>query len=242
MSAEILKIRSMPTPRWCLVAVLFCFLIGLVSTIIWGTGGDDSGIIDLAVGFPLSIASIVFGVWIFGVEFGQNTVRRTLTADPRRGRLIMSKILAVVFFLLIVTVLFHLVAWPLFDLAAARHDQSISAEEVFRAGLASMLINLVYATVGMAFSLLVMSMAGGMTIALVFIFIIDSIIPAIPKVGDFAMGPALAKLTDNIRGYESDIFGVQVEQAGVVAVVIVAAWVLGLLALGTIRLMRSDIK
>lgn len=242
MSAELLKIRSMPTPRWCLIVVLFCFLIGLVATAIWGTGGDDSGIIDLAVGFPLSIASIVFGVWIFGVEFGQNTVRRTLTADPRRGRLIFSKAVAVIFWLLIVTVLLHAVALPLFDLAASRHDQSISIQEVARAASASMLTNVIYALLGMAFSLIVMSMAGGMTVALVFIFIVDTVIPAIPKVGDYAMGPALEQLNSSIRGYETDLFGDAIDKAGSTDALIVAAWVIGLLALGTIRLKRSDIK
>jgi len=242
MSAELLKIRSMPTPLWCLIAVLICFVLGLAGTFAWGTGGDESGVIDLAIGFPLGIASIVFGVWMFGVEFGQNTQRRTLTADPRRFRLVVSKVLALLFCLFLVTTLLHLLALPLYDLAASRHDQSISIQEITRAGLASLLTNVVYALIGMAFSLIVMSMAGGMTIALVFIYIIDTLIPAIPKVGDYAMGPALAELTNNIRGYETDLFGYEIEKAGVTAAIIVAAWVIGLLAIGTFRLIRSDVK
>ena len=62
MSAEILKIRSMPTPRWCLFAVMVCFLLGLIAVFFWGTDDDAVGVIDLAIGLPLSIASMVFGV------------------------------------------------------------------------------------------------------------------------------------------------------------------------------------
>ena len=83
MRAELLKLRSMPTPRWTLAILLAFFVGGIVASVIWGVG-TDSAVLDLAVGLPGQIAALVVGSWMAGVEFGQNTLRRALSADPRR--------------------------------------------------------------------------------------------------------------------------------------------------------------
>lgn len=241
MRAELTKIRSMPTPAWCLVVVVVCFLLGIAATVVWGPG-EDSDAIDVAVGIPTLIASIVFGVWMFGVEFGQNTLRRALTADPRRGRLIAVKLLAALLAVAVVTALFYAAAVPLYDLASHGHDQSIEAGTVARYGGAALVNNLVYAVVGFAFALITRSMAGGITLTLVFIFVIDTVTTIIPKVGEFAMGPALSAVTDNISGYDTDLFGEPISSFGVGDVAIVFGWLFGLMLLGCLRFVKSDVK
>lgn len=241
MRAELVKMRSMPTPAWCLAAVVICFLLGIAATIAWGPG-EDADSIDVAVGIPTMIASIVFGVWMFGVEFGQNTLRRTLTADPRRGRLIAVKLLVTLLTIAAVTAILYAAAVPIYDLASSGHDQSIDAGTAARYGAAGLINNLVYATIGFAFSLITASMAGGITMTLVFIFVIDTVTAIIPKVGDFAMGPALSAVTDNISGYETDLFGESVSSVGAGDIGIVLGWLIGLMVLGCLRFVKSEVK
>lgn len=241
MRAEFVKVRSMPTPFWCAFAALVFFLGGIAGCVIWGIG-QESAALDLGIGIPTSIIAIVFGVWLFGVEYGQNTLRRTLTADPRRMRLIISKLIVLLVIIALVTVLLHLLAFVLYNLAASGHDGSLSAETVFRYGASSLLENVVNGIVGMAFALITASMAGGMTIALVFIFILDGIISIIPRVGDYTLGLAVVDISNSILGFSGEFFGETIGRSWEVATLIMIAWLLLLMALGALRFVRSDVK
>ncbi len=239
--AELAKVRSMPTPAWCLAAVVVCGLLGVAATYQWGLGPDLQAI-ELSLGFPLAIASIVFGVWIFGVEYGQDTLRRALSADPRRFRLVISKLAAVLVLVALATVLIHLAFFALFDLAADRHGESLQFAEYRDLVLGGLLSNLVYAIVGGSVALITASMAGGVTVALIFVFIIDLFLGAIPKVGDFSFGFALADVVIGIRGTDSGIGEFDSGHTTAQAVGILAAWVFGLAGLGWLRFWRSDVK
>ena len=232
----------MPTPFWCLAAVVFFFVVGLVGTLFWGIG-EDAAAPDLAIGFPTVIASIIFGVWIIGVEYGQNTIRRTLSADPRRIRLIASKLAVAAVCITAVTVILHLIAYPLFNLAGSGHESSVSVEILFRFGLASLINNIIYMLIGAAFALITSSMAGGMTMSLVFIFVIDSVFTIIPKVGDYSFGLALTDVIDAIRGIDTEIFGESGKTHSTpISALIVAGWTLLLVMIGVYRFKRSDVK
>jgi ABC-type transport system involved in multi-copper enzyme maturation permease subunit len=239
MRAELLKVRSMPTPRWCLIIVGICALLGLAAVWEWGLGTELVAF-DLAIGFPLAVASIAFGAWIFGVEYGQNTLRRTLTADPRRLRLFFSKFVVAMLLVALVTVVVHLIAFPFYDIAADRHDQGIAVAELRDVVLASLVSNLVYVIVGGALVLITGSMAGGVTAALVFIFVIDSVLAVVPEVGDFSLGVALADILLTIRPAQ-DLLGSTVHSTSV-AVAILVGWLVVLAGFGWLRLWRSDVK
>ena len=231
----------MPTPFWCLAAVVIFTLIGLAVTWRWGVG-EDLAAVELAIGFSSSIASIVFGVWMFGVEYGQNTLRRTLTADPRRFRLVISKLAVVLLMVTLATVLIHLIAFPLYDIAADRHGETIGVAEYRDLVIVTLLANLIYASVGASLALITASMAGGVTVALVFIFIIDSVLGVVPEVGDFSFGFALADVMTAIRGTTSGFGDFDTVHTTAQAAMILAAWVIGLAGLGWLRFWRSEVK
>ncbi len=241
MRAELAKVRSMPTPFWCLGAVVVFALLVVAAIWRWGVEGELETI-DIGLGFPLAIASIVFGVWIFGVEYGQNTLRRTLSADPRRLRLFFSKLAVALFLVALVTVLVHLVFFPFYDIAAGRHGDSVPVAEYRDLVLAALVSNLVYVLAGASLALITASMAGGVTAALVFVFIIDVVFGAIPEVGDYSFGFALADVVVGIRGTESGFGDFDSGHSTQQAALILTAWLVGLAGLGWLRFWRSDVK
>lgn len=109
-------------------------------------------------------------------------LRRVLTADPRRLRLVGAKLGVVAAAAIAISAVAGLAAAPALSLVASANDVSIPAGETLREGLAYLVGNVIYATVGFGLALLTRSMAGGMALALAFAFIIDSALSAIPSV------------------------------------------------------------
>ena len=141
----------------------------------------------------------------------------------------------------IITALLYLLALPLYGLANSGHDFAFPTDELLRQGASAVFGNLVYVLVGAAFAMITASMAGGMTAALVFIFVLDSIMSLIPKVGDYTFGLALADVNEAIAGGAME--GAEgAGHSGGVALLVVAGWVAFLLALGAQRLIQSDVK
>jgi hypothetical protein len=167
-------------------------------------------------------------------------LRRTLTSDPRRLRLFFAKFLVALFLVALVSVAVHLVAMPFYDIAADRHDQSVALADFRDVVLDSLITNVVYAIVGGALVLITASMAGGVTAALVFVFVVDTVLSVVPDVGDYSLGVALADILLAIRPSQ-DFLGTTVHSTSV-AVVILAAWLAVLAGLGWLRLWRSDVK
>ena len=62
----------------------------------------------------------------------------------------------------------------MFSAIASAHGESMPVADTLQYGLAALFNNLVYATVAFTLALLTRSMAGGMALALVFAFVIDS--------------------------------------------------------------------
>lgn len=240
MRAELLKVRSMPTPFWCAIALAVFFLIGLAVTFVWGAG-SDLDVLGL-IQFPTMICSVVFGVWIFGVEYGQNTLRRSLTADPDRVRLILAKAATALLVTVGVTALLFLIALPLYGIANSGHDCAWASSDVLKQGAATVFANAIYALVGGAFAMVTASMAGGMTAALVFIFVLDGMLTLIPRAGDWTFGLAMSDVTRAITGSAEQGLNAGAGHGVALALLLVAAWVAVLFGLGLQRLVKSDVK
>lgn len=241
MQAEFLKLRSMPTPRWTAVAMLFCFAAGLFVSFMWGIG-DDNAALEAAIGLPSMIASLVIGSWIAGVEFGQHTLRRVLGADPRRTRLVLIKLATLLIVVVTVTVTLMVLGALLYDLAGSRHSWSIDFDQAARAIAATLVTNVVWSVTAMSLTLLTRSMAGGITLTFAFIFVIDGLLSLIPKVGDYTLGVVQNDVDLAIRGESSGLFDQTAQHDTQVAALVLAAWLVVFVVAGLIRTRQSEVK
>lgn len=232
MNAEVMKLRALPLPRWTTVGVAAALVTAIVVAIFAGMG-EDNAAIGIGADLPTSIGSIILGVWIVGLEYGQGTMRRVLSANPRRGRVLVAKLGTALVAAAVLTVVIYAIAAAAFPAIADSHDQSLSVADVVRMCAAALIGNLAYAAMGVAFALLTRSMAGGITLALGFAFIVDSAISAIPNVGDYAPQSAYFDIWEAITQEPGDHNVLR-------ASLVLGAWVAGLLAIGAVRFLKRD--
>ncbi len=242
MTAELRKLLALPTPRWTLLATLAGVIIAALVAALAGPGkGVDMLPVQLGVGLVTSVGAIVLGAWMMGVEYGQRTLRRALSAHPSRARLLLAKLAIVLATVTVVTLVVSAVSAPVFSAIATAHDTSMPVADSLQYGLAALFNNLVYATVAFTLALLTRSMAGGMALALVFAFVIDNLLGAIPVVGDYALSAAILDLMRSIAG--SNLGDVGADDPKVFqAIAVTAAWLAVLVTASTARFTRTDIE
>jgi ABC-type transport system involved in multi-copper enzyme maturation permease subunit len=242
MTAELRKLLALPTPRWTLIATIAALTIAVLVAALAGPGkGENMLPIQLGVGLATSVGAIVLGAWMIGVEYGSKTLRRALSADPSRARLVLAKLGVVLGAVTVVTLLVSVLTAPIFSAIASAHDETMSVADQLLYGLAALVNNLIYATVAFALALVTRSMAGGMALALVFAFVIDSLLSAIPVVGDYALSTAVVDLMRGIAG--SDLGDVGADDPNILASLgVTAVWLVTLLGVSVARFTRSDIE
>ncbi len=243
MRSELRKMTYLPTLRWTAATVLAAVLVAAAAVALIGVGEDDlAPVFGLAT--PTWIASIVIGVWLVGLEYGQKTMRRTLSRNPDRLRLVVTKAALGVFAAALLTVLATAVAVPLLTLASAGHELKITASEVLRVGLGSLVSNVVVVVIALSLALVTRSMAGGMAVALGFFFVIDTILAEIPVVGKYMFSAVSAEVFGQLSGDRfSDRYTDGIEGVGLaLAAGLTLMWAAVFLAAGTARFVRSDVE
>ena len=152
----------------------------------------------------------------------------------------LAKLAVVLGAVTVVTLLISAIAAPVFSAIASAHDESMSVADQLQYGLAALVNNLIYATVAFALALITRSMAGGMALALVFAFVIDSLMSAIPVVGDYALSTGVVGLMTEISG--TAIGGIEESMPSLLlAIGITVAWLAAMLGISVTRFMRTDV-
>lgn len=242
MTTELRKLLALPTPRWTLAATIFAAAVALLVAALAGPGdGADLTPVQVGIGLATNVGAIVLGAWMIGVEYGQRTLRRALSADPSRWRLLLAKLGVVLGAVTVVTLLVSAATAPLFSVIATAHGESMPIADSLQYGLAALLNNLIYATVAFALALVTRSMAGGMALALVFAFVIDGLLTLIPVVGGYALSAAVVDLMSELSG--TQVLGaVDAEPEILQALAVTAAWLAALVGVSVTRFMRSDVE
>lgn len=244
MRAELLKLRFLPTPRWSAIFVLVALVLGVAGTWRWGIGTDQLAV-DLSLGLPLAIVSIVIGAWVVGLEYGQKTMPRLLAADPRRSLVVIRKLTLVVLATIFLTVVIYAVGYPAFTLAAEANGAGLDRSLYLDQALVSLINNVAYALIAAGFALLTASMAGGLTAAFVFIFVFSGFFSVLPEVGDWSFSIALTEVTDPILG-ASEGLGLEEPDADprplMASLGIVLGWIALITGAGWIRFVRGEAR
>ena len=175
-----------------------------------------------------------------GVEYGQKTMRRTLSRNPDRLKLVLVKGMLGVLAAVLLTTLATVVATPLFVIASAGHELKVTAPELLRAGLGSLVNNMMVVLIALSLGLLTRSMAGGMALPLGYFFVIDTLLAEIPFIGPYMFGAASSEVFSNISG---DRFTEGISALGpVLAAVMTIAWAAAFLTAASVRFTRADVE
>ncbi len=235
MAAELHKLRYLPTPRWTLVVCLGFAVMGAVVALFDGSEAKSTYVdaAEVITGIGTVIGSIVLGVWVAGVEYGQNTMRRVLASDPRRGLLFATKALLAVAAALLLTVVVWGISTLLLVLVASANGAPLAAGDILEVSAQSLIANPTYAVIGCAVALLARSMAGGMTAMLALVFVLDTALTVLP-VGDISLGSALREIGRAIEGESGE------HDVGH-AVRVTLAWLVVMLTAAWARFARTDV-
>jgi ABC-2 type transport system permease protein len=241
MTAELRKLLALPTPKWTLVGTIAAVAIAALVAALAGPGkGADMAPVQLGVGLGTTVGAIVLGAWMMGVEYCRRTIRRALSADPSRARLLLAKLGVVLGAVTIVTLAVSLISAPLFSAIASAHGESMPVGDSLAYGVAALFNNLISTTIAFALALVTRSMAGGMALALVFAFVIDSALSAIPVVGDYALSSAVVDLMGQISGLKLN--GVGDGDPNVLrAIGVTIGWLVALIGVSVTRFTRTDV-
>lgn len=189
--AEWIKLWSLRSPVWCLVAlagidVLFGWMIATAQARQWdGVERWDPVQVSLTGVLVTQIAAAVLGALAFTTESGSGTIRSTVAAMPRRGRVLAAKALIVAGAVLLVGVVAAVVAFLAGQ--AAIGGQGVPAATLgdpgaVRAVLGSGLYLTAAALIGMAAGVLTRSTAAAVTGVIVGALLVPVFANAMPEV------------------------------------------------------------
>lgn len=238
LRVELLKIRTLPTPRW-VFAVAFLAILAASAVVIGlkPTGQDTSWFIDgpgLAGQIMGPVGAIILGAWVAGLDFSSKTIRLTATIQPSRGRMLDAKLFSALL-LVIVFVLFTFgLAFGAAKGCTYYGDVPFGMEEQLRDFGGQALQAALWGLLGFCFALLLRSYVAGLVVTLVLAIGVDSLLQLIPTVGRYTFGSATTSLADSIALKSAEF---PVEQAAGIA----AVWLAVLFLLGALRFRRSDL-
>lgn len=238
MSAELAKVRYLQLPRWTAAAVLAAaVLVGLGLLIFPPVDPARYGSTPaFAMSVTLTIAAIVFGVWIATLESASGTWQRTLTAEPDRGKVLLAKLAVLLLGLIGLGVIAVGTTIGLSDLAASRAAADVDSGDVARQVAAILPPAIAAGVVGFGFGLLAGSTGGGIAAAFAFVFVLDGFLTQVPELGDWTFGRVTGDVQAKIAGDAA------AERALVASLAATIAWSALILAPGWVRILRSDLK
>jgi ABC-2 type transport system permease protein len=238
VSAELAKLRYLHLPRWTAGAVLAAAVLVGVGLLIFPPTDPAryASTPTFAMSVTLTIAAIVFGVWIATLEFASGTWQRTLTAEPDRGKVLLAKLAVLLLGLIGLGVIAVGTTIGLSDLAASRAAADVDSGDVARQVAAILPPAIAAGVVGFGFGLLAGSTGGGIAAAFAFVFVLDGFLTQVPELGDWTFGRVTGDVQAKIAGDAA------AEHALVASLAATIAWSALILAPGWVRILRSDLK
>ena len=238
LRAELLKIRSLPTPRNTTLIVLATILIAsVVVLIVSPEQGNEaySRVPEAASNITVTIGAMVLGAWMIGLEFASKTIRLVATVQPNRLRFVFTKLVATKLLLIAFAVLCLSFAFAAAALLSSIGSTTFDGGQVFKQILGTLVIALLWGIFAFGLTLLLRSYTGGIVGTLVLALGLDPILQIIPSVGKYSFGSASESISNWISGDPTSL-GIWM------ALLAALAWVLAINALGCLRFVARDLK
>jgi ABC-2 type transport system permease protein len=206
LRAELFKIVTHRLPKLLLAVMIVGHVVPSLVLIVYTPATPTAYSASWTHVFQIlpSIIGIVFGGWVLGTEYRQDTIKRLLTSEPRRLRVLAAKALVggIVFVLAVTAV--ALIAWATARGVGAMHDYTVAWNG--RELLSGALFAFGAAPVAFALSAIARSDSLAMVATLALVLILDPLLGLIPTFGKFTFAGALETLTARIGGSAGGMF------------------------------------
>jgi ABC-2 type transport system permease protein len=178
--AELLKLATVRTPRWVLLAQVLLLAAAASGTVVSGaltaqTMATPEGMrLFLSHGGVVAILSLAVGITITAGEFRHGTVVDTFLTTPRRGRVVAAKLAAGALAGLVAGLV---VAAAVLGLALAWYGAKgvdLEARVVARSLVGVVGWQVLYAALGVALGAVVRSQAAAITAAVAWLFVAET--------------------------------------------------------------------
>ncbi|NOX29647.1 MAG: ABC transporter permease subunit [Actinobacteria bacterium] len=238
--AELYKIRSHRTPT-VLAGVLAIAVLIPSAVLVWYSPANTTAytsIYSTIFAILTVLLGIVFGGWILGTEYRQDTVKRMLTAESRRGRALASKAAVGAGAMITVMAATALVGYGAARLVGSLNDVSVAFEgrTLLGYGVAALLS----AVIAFGLSALTRSDSFAMIGTIALVLVLDPLLRIVPWIGKYSYGNAVGVVTEQIQGAASG-FGEPATTSLTVAIITLATWLTASVATGAIAFARRDV-
>jgi ABC-2 type transport system permease protein len=159
-----------------------------------------------AVGTSASVLLLILGIIGMTQEYRHRTATPTFLTEPRRGRVIIAKLIAYALVAVPFTLLILAVNVLVVEIyAGARGDApALNADNLQTLGSAGLVL-IVYSVIGVGIGALLRNQVGAIVGSLVYLFVVESIIAAIPAIQSaykWLPGGAAQAITSSSQGPE----------------------------------------
>lgn len=198
--AELLKLRTVRLPLWLLLTTLLLVVLGVLATILTaGIEGaplqrDDPELLARAVASASggNVVVLVLGILVLTQEFRFGTATPSFLVTPKRGRVLVAKLVAISLTGLLFAVASAVLA---VGLSAAvlqlRGDEAAWGSTVLEVLVGVVLVMVLYGPIGIAVGALVRNQIAAVVGALAWVFIVEQLLVALlPEVGRWTPGGA----------------------------------------------------
>jgi ABC-2 type transport system permease protein len=249
MRSEWAKLRTIRSTVWALaltfvISVGLAWISGFSVRNAYTSGNAElvrpdfdpvySGFVGLLYG---QLSLVVFGVLLVGTEFGSGTIRMTLAAVPRRGRLFAGKVAAGMGAALLVSIPTAFVSFAANQAGLGSYGVAMSEAGVLRAvlGAAAYLTLICAFSIGVAIVLRRSALALGALIPL--FFVVEPILTGIP------LTKAVARYLPGQAGAQVMAVGPQPSEAlePGQGLLVLVAWTAAALVAGYLSLRHRDV-
>lgn len=198
--AELLKLRTVKLPLWLLVTTLLLVLLGVLATVLTaGLEGaplsrEDPELMARAVANASggNIVVLILGILVLTQEFRFGTATSSFLVTPKRGRVLVAKLIAVALVGAVFAVVSAVVAVAVSAVLIPIRDGVVNYDaQVLQVLLGAMLVMVLYGPIGIAVGALVKNQIAAVVGALAFTFIVEQLLIALrPEIGRWTPGGA----------------------------------------------------